>query len=169
MRPSEPPNPVTAGHANPQWAELTRRAGDRAAILFEDLRRRLGAIEGLIEELYYDDVKECWMPRYRLGERLLFTAHILPATLEANLTLDAAQRDRLLSSRKLGSAMKQLIQQAQMVEGRVTVYVRLNNRAVVRAFSTLIAMKSKLIDLAARGDPCGRPGAGTRPAFTDSR
>jgi hypothetical protein len=163
MSPAEPPNPVTAGHANPQWAQLTRLAGDRAAILFDELRRRVGAIEGLIEELVIPDkpqtlgnrsvlrgVEEFWIARYRLGDsprRLLFTAHILPAALEATLTLDTAQRDRLLSSRKLGSAMKQLIRQAPVVDGRVSVHVRLNNRTAVRAFSTLIAMKSKLIDL----------------------
>ena len=146
MSPVDPPNPVTVGHANPQWAQLTRLAGDRAAILFEELRRRVGAIESLIEELYYDDVKECWMPRYRLGESVLFTAHILPAALEATVTLDIAQRDRVLSSRKLSPATKQLVPQAPTVEGLVSVHVRLNNRAAVRSFSTLIAMKSKLME-----------------------
>jgi len=145
MSPVDLPNPVAAGHANPQWAQLTRLAGDRAAILFDDLRRRVGGIEGLIEELYYDAVKERWIPRYRLGESVLFVVHILPAALEATVTLDTAQRDKLLSSRKLSATMKQLIRQAQTVEGRVSVHVRLNNRAAVRAVANLIATKSKLM------------------------
>jgi hypothetical protein len=149
---ADPPNPVTAGHTNPQWAQLTRLAGDRAAILFEDLRRRVGAIEGLIEELHYDGVAERWTPRYRLGEEVLFTADILPAVLEATLTLDAGERLSLLRSRRLSSAMRQLIQQTPMVEGPVSVRVRLNSRAAVGAFSTLVAMKSKLISGRATSD-----------------
>ncbi len=148
MNPVEPHNPVTAGHTAPQWAQLTRLAGDRAAILFEDLRRRVGAIPGLIEELHYDGVEKRWVPRYRLGEDVLFAAHILPAALEATLTLDAAQRDRLLSSRRLSSAMKQSIRQAQMVDGWVSVRLPVKSRATVRAFATLIAMKSKLAEAA---------------------
>ena len=155
MNPVEPPNPVTAGHANPQWAQLTRLAGDRAAILFEDLRRRVGTIEGLLEELHYDGVEKRWMPRYRLGEDVLFTAHILPAALEATLTLNAAQRDRVLSSRKVGAALKQLIRQAPTVAGRVSIRVRLNNRAAVRAFATLIAAKSNLIEAAKSNQDSG--------------
>ncbi len=148
MTPVEPPNPVTASHANPHWAQLTRLAGDRAAILFEDLRRRVGTIDGLLEELHYDGLEKRWVPRYRLGEEVLFTAHILPAALEATLTLNAAQRDRLLSSHKVGAAMKQSIRQAPTVAGWVSIRVRLNSQAAVRALATLIAAKSKLIEAA---------------------
>jgi hypothetical protein len=104
----------------------------------------VSAIAGLVEELHYDDVAERWTPRYRLGEAVLFTAHILPAALEATLTLDPCERPSLLGSRRLSSTMKQLIQQTPLVEGRVSVRVRLNSRAAVGAFSTLVAMKSKL-------------------------
>ena len=37
----------------PDWARFTRLAGDHAAILFEDLRRRVSRIDGLREELFY--------------------------------------------------------------------------------------------------------------------
>jgi hypothetical protein len=84
-------------------------------------------------------------PRNRLGKKVLFVVHIPPAALEATLTLDAWERLSLLGSRRLSFTMKNLIQQAPMVEGQVTVRVRLNNRAVVRAFSALVAMKSKLL------------------------
>ena len=137
-------NPVTASHTNLQWAPLTRLAGDRAGLLFEDLRTRLSAIEGQVEELYFDEVAERWTPRSRLGEEVLFTAHILSAALEATLTLDPGERLSLLGSRRLSSTMKHLIQQTPLVEGRVSVRVRLNSRAGVGAFSTLVAMKSKL-------------------------
>jgi hypothetical protein len=137
------PNPVTAGHTNSQWAQLTRLAGDRAAILFEDLRRRLGSIAGLVEELHYDGAAERWTPRYRLGEKVLFTAHILPAALEATVTLDAGERLSLLGSRRLNSTMKHLIRQTPMVEGQFSVRVRLNSRAAVREFAGLVVTRCR--------------------------
>jgi hypothetical protein len=51
-------NPVTAGRSDTQWAQLTRLAGERAALIIEDLRRRVDATEGLIEELYHDAVEK---------------------------------------------------------------------------------------------------------------
>jgi hypothetical protein len=140
-------NPVTAGHANLQWAQLSRLAGDRAALLFEDLRRHLGTIAGLVEELHYDGAAQRWTPRYRLGEEVLFTAHILPAALEATLALDASQRLSMLGSHQVSSTMKHLIQQTPVVEGQVSLRVRLNSRAAVKAFSTLVTMKSKLFQI----------------------
>ncbi len=139
-----PPNPVTAGHASPQWAQLSRLAGDRAAILFEELRKRVGAIPGLVEELRYDEVEKRWTPHYLLGAEVLFTAHILPAALEAMTALSASQRDRLLRSRKIGLAMRQIIEKAPMVGGSVPVRVRLNNQAAVGAFAAVITAKSRL-------------------------
>ena len=143
MNAADPPNPVTAGHTNLQWAQLTRLAGDRAAILFEDLRRRVGNIAGLVEELHYDGVAQCWTPRYRLGEEVLFTAHILPAALEATLTLAAGERISLLGLRRLSSTMKQLIRQAPLVGGQVSVRVRLNSRVAVRAFASLVVTRCR--------------------------
>ena len=140
---ADPPNPVTAGHTNPQWAQLTRLAGDRAAILFEDLRRRVGTIVGLVEELHYDGVAKRWTPRYRRGEEVLFTAHILPAALEVTLTLDAGERLRLLSSPRLSSTMKHFIQRTPMVEGQVSVRVRLNSRVAVREFASLVVTRCR--------------------------
>jgi hypothetical protein len=138
-------NPVTASHTNLQWAQLTRLAGDHASLLFEELRKRVATITGLVEELHYDAIAERWTPRYRLGEEVLFTAHILPAALEATLTLDARERLSLLGSRRLSSAMKHLIQQTPMLEGQVSVRVQLNSRMAVAAFSTVVAMKGKLL------------------------
>jgi len=137
-------NPVTAGHTNLQWAQLSRLAGDRTALLFEDLRRRVGTIAGLVEELHYDGVAQRWTPRYRLGAEVLFTAHVLPAALEATLTLDAGERLSLLDSHRLSSTMKHLIQQTPLVEGQGSLRVRLNSRAAVRAFGALVAMKGRL-------------------------
>jgi len=150
---ADPPNPVTAGHTNLQWAQLTRLAGDRAAILFEDLRRRVGTIAGLVEELHYDSVAQCWTPRYRLGEEVLFTAHILPAALEATVTLGAGERISLLGLRRLSSTVKQLIRQAPIVEGQVSVRVCLNSWVAVRAFSNLVIMKCKLSSRSAPQGP----------------
>lgn len=145
MSPVNPPNAVTAARAGSQWAQLTRLAGDRAAILFEELRKRVGTIPGLVEELRYDGVEKRWTPHYRLGEEALFAAPILPAALEATTTLDAFEREKLLGSRRIGLAMKQSIARAPTVGGSVHMRVRLNSQATVRAFAALIVMKSKLV------------------------
>jgi hypothetical protein len=136
-------NPVTAAHSNLQWAQLTRLAGDRAALLFEDLRRRVGTIAGLIEELHYDDVAERWTPRYLFGAQVVFTAHILPAALEVMLTLTADERISLLGSRRLSSAMKQFLRQAPRIDGQVSVRVPLNSRAAVREFASLVVSRCR--------------------------
>jgi hypothetical protein len=61
------PNRSRDPEVKPTWAQLTRLGGDRVAILFEDLRRRIGVIDGLIEDLYFAGCEEGWVPRYRLG------------------------------------------------------------------------------------------------------
>jgi hypothetical protein len=112
----------------------------------------VGTIAGLVEELHYDAGAERWMPHYRLGENVLFTAHVLPAALEATVALDPGERISLLGSRRLSSAMKHIIRNTPMVDGQVLVRVRLNSRAAVGAFSNLVAMKSKLNSGKLRGD-----------------
>ncbi len=79
----------------PQWAELTRWAGDKASILFEDLRRRIGVIDGLQEALHFAGPEVGWVPRYRVGHAVLFDAHLFPGVLEATAYVGERAPSRL--------------------------------------------------------------------------
>ncbi len=134
-------NPFCDPKRPPQWAQLTRLAGDHAAILFEDLRRQVADIEGLIEELHYLGPELGWAPHYRVGDACLFVAHIVPGLLEASLELNPAERERILDSRRVGIVMKKAVQAAAESGGRVRV--KLGNKASVRAFANLVCFLSK--------------------------
>jgi hypothetical protein len=132
----------------PDWAQLTRLAGDRAAILFEELRRRVGVIDGLIEELVYEGPELGWTPHYRCGEASLLSAIIRPGVLAAVATLDRRQRERALGSSRIARGIKQRIRSAP-VEGEAThLRVPLSNLEDVRAFASLALLKSKPANLA---------------------
>jgi hypothetical protein len=136
----------------PDWAQLTRLAGDRVAILFEELRRRVGAIDGLVEELFYygpqeasgtDQVNWGWAPRYRVGETTLFSVTIRPADLEAGITLDGVLRERLLESQRVARGIKEAIRGAPVDGDTTRLRVRLSRLAEVRALASVVLMKSK--------------------------
>lgn len=136
----------------PDWAQLTRLAGDRAAILFEELRRRVGAIDGLVEDLFYygpekasgtEQVYWGWAPRYRVGETTLFSVAIRPAVLEAAVTLNGALRERLLESRKVARGIKEAIRGAPVGGDTTRLRVRPSSLAEVRAVASVVLMKSK--------------------------
>ncbi len=127
----------------PSWAQLTRLAGDRAAILFEDLRRRLGKIDGLREELYYHEAESGWAPRYKLGEQVLCTAHILPGILEASLELEAPLRESVLNSPRVAAVIREAVRRAPVAPGVVALRLRLSNASLVRSFATIVIMKSR--------------------------
>jgi hypothetical protein len=74
----------------PDWAQLTRLGGDRVAILFEDLRRRIGAIDGLVEDLHFANQQDGWAPRYSVGGVAIAEVRIAPGRLEAALEGDVA-------------------------------------------------------------------------------
>jgi hypothetical protein len=65
--------------------------------------------------------------------------------------LEETERLRLLGSQRLSSTMKQLIQQTPTAEGQVSLRVPLDSRAAVRAFSTLLATRSKLLSSRVKG------------------
>lgn len=95
----------------PQWAELTRWAGDRASILFEDLRRRIGAIEGLREALHFAGAEVGWVARYCVGDVVLFDVEFFPGILESTVYIPASQqrtpqRFRLTNARSVRTLAK---------------------------------------------------------------
>ncbi len=137
------PNPFHAAHAKPQWAQLTRLAGDRAAILFEDLRRRASKIAGLQEELHYFGPGEGWAPHYRIGEETLFIVRIRPALLEATVPLDESLRQKLLASPKVAAGIKEAIRSAPVGDPAPEIKLQLSNASTVRAFANVVRIKSK--------------------------
>jgi len=151
IKPAE--NPFRDPHAKPRWAELTRLAGDRAAILFEDLRRRLAGIEGVQEELFYAGPEDGWLARYKTGEQLLFSAHILPGALEASLEVEAPLRDRVLASPGVAAGIKEALRRAALAP-RGKVRLRLSSAALVRSFARLVLMKSRFDNRRQGGGQC---------------
>lgn len=145
MRPlsEAPPNLFRDPQKKPDWAQLTRWGGDRAAILFEDLRRCVSKIEGLQEELYYGGPEWGWVPRYRLGNEVLFVAHIFPGMLEATLYLEESLCGKLLKSPAVSAHMKNAIRAAPVLHREAAVRVRLRNASLVRSFAKLVLEKSQ--------------------------
>ncbi len=137
-------NPFRDPESKPEWAQLTRLAGDRVAILFEDLRGRLGKIDGLQEELHYSAVLG-WVPRYRLGESTLCMVRIMPGLLEATVELDHPLREKLLASPRVTAGIKMAIRSASLDESSAPVLFQLANQATVRAFANVVLFKAKFV------------------------
>ena len=144
-----PRNPFRNPKAKPHWAELSRLAGDRAAILFQELRRDIAKIEGLEEDLHYHGPAWGWAPRYRLGGRALFSAHILPGRLEASIELDDALREVSLKSLKVAASLKEAVRAMNSAGVFTALRLPLPNLTAVRAFARLVVIKSKRLISAA--------------------
>src|SRR5579863_1397157 len=127
----------------PDWAQLTRLAGDRAAIRFEALRRAISGIDGLVEELCYDGPDRGWVPRYRVGAIVLASVRISPGALEAAIELDGALRERVLESPRIAGSIKQAILAAPVAGGAIQLRLRLSSLAQVRALARVMLEKSK--------------------------
>ncbi len=140
----------------PDWARFTRLAGDHAAILFEDLRRRVSRIDGLREELFYHapegertDPRSRtdwgWAPRYCIGQATLFGVFIRPGALEGVMTLESPLCERLLGSARIAARVKEAIRCASSGAGVVTLRLPLRNVSDVRSFANLVILKSKAV------------------------
>jgi hypothetical protein len=143
MAPEPGPNPFRDPQAKPAWAQLTRLAGDRAAILFEELRRQLGRIDGVQEELHYDGADRGWVPRYRVEGNILCAVQILPGLLEARVELDSTVREKLLAWPRVSAEIRQALGGAALDKGIASLRLRLSNRADVRSLASLAALKNK--------------------------
>ncbi len=136
-------NPFFGSKLKPSWAQLTRRGGDRVAILLEDLRKRIGVIEGLTEELVFTSEAEGWAPTYRLEGKTLATAHIGAASLEVELRVDASERERLLASKRLSNTMKRMLEGARDEAGEFTIRFAIKCPADVGSVSRWIVLRSR--------------------------
>ncbi len=136
-------NPLCSLEGKPSWAHLIRLAGDRTAILFQELRRRIARIDGLQEELHDHGSEWGWGPRYRLGERILFSARLLPGRLEAKIELEGALKEKILASRKIAGHLKEAMGSAVTSAETTELLIDLSNLPLARSFAQLVIMKSR--------------------------
>jgi hypothetical protein len=122
---------------------LTRLGGDRVAILFEELRRRISTISGLVEELYFCGPAQGWGPRYRVGDRVLLKVHIVPGNLGATVELEEMLFINLLSSPKIASKIKMWFRTVSIREGIALLRVRLSSRADICSLANLVVRVSR--------------------------
>ncbi len=132
-------------HARPEWAQFTRLAGDRAAILFEELRAAISDIEGLREDMHFVSEETGWAPRYRLGEVTLFIVRVLPGSLEAVMELERAESEALLTARGISNEIRDVLQKAVARDGRTTIARPLSRRAQVRNWAKAVRARSRAV------------------------
>ncbi len=138
-------NPFRNPHARPDWAQFTRLAGDRAAILFEELRAAIGDVEGLREDIHFVSEEVGWAPRYRLGEVTLFIVRVLPGSLEAVMELEQSEREAFLAARGVSDEIRDTLQRATVRDAVTSVHVRLADRAQVSSWAKAMRARSRLV------------------------
>ena len=136
-------NPFRNANAKPDWAQFTRLGGDRVAILFEELRTSISRIPGLIEELHFYGSEEGWLPRYRVEDRVLLNAQILPGNLSALVELKERQLNKLLNSARVADKVKAWLGTASIREGIALLRVRLSSRADVCSLGNFLVRISR--------------------------
>ena len=129
--------------AKPDWAQFTRLGGDRVAILFEELRTRISAISGLVEELYFSGPAQGWGPRYRVGDRVLLKVNIAPGNLGAMVEMEEMLFIKLLRSPKNAGKIKKWFRTVSIREGIALLSVRLSNRADICSLANLVVRISR--------------------------
>lgn len=143
--PLEVQNPYRDPQVQPEWAQFTRLAGDRAAILFEELRAAVGEIEGLREDVHFAGEAVGWVPRYRLGEITLFIVRILPGFLEAIMDVDRPERETLLAAKGVSREIKDILQKAAGHDSSAAIRVRLDSRSQVSRWARLVNARGRLV------------------------
>ena len=131
-------NPFRDVKTKPEWAQLTRLGGDRVAILFEELRREISGIDGLVEELHFNGTQDGWLPRYRVGDQVLLRVQILPGNLTAILELEESLAKRLLNSPTEAGRIKTWLRAVAIREGIALLRVRLSSRTDASSLATLV-------------------------------
>ncbi len=139
-----PQNPFQDPTVKPTWAQLSRLAGDGAAIRFEQLRKRVGAIAGLREDLHYLGADGGWAPGYRVEDQALFAVRIPPGNLEGTVDLDASLREKVLKSR-IGGRIKEAVRRAPVSAGVASVSFLLSTMRDIHLFTRVVLMKSKVL------------------------
>jgi hypothetical protein len=127
------------------WAQLIRLGGDRVAILFDELRKSVGRIDGVVQRLHYSVIDERWMVQYEVGDAELFTVRISPGVLEAGMALSRSEVKRLLQNRTLSKSVRDVIQNTANAGGLSSLRFPLRDRRAVRSFANLARARNSLI------------------------
>ncbi|MEE8257185.1 MAG: DUF3788 family protein [Acidobacteriota bacterium] len=143
---SAPPNLYRAKNRKPKWAEVIRMAGDRTAILFDELRRQLGEMGDVSEELRFQGSREGWTPLYRLGRATLCVVHIAPARMEASVPMGRKAVRDLLSCPGVSASLKAAIRKAPYRGNRKKPRVALPNRRAINSLARLLRFQHKLLN-----------------------
>ncbi len=136
-------NPFRKEDEKPTWAQFSRLGGDRVAIHFEELRTKIAVIPGLIEELHFFGPEEGWLPRYRVGDRVLFKIHILPGELGATIEMEELLFNKFLNSSKLAGNVRAWLGTATIREGIALLRMRLTNRSEIGSLGSFIIKLSR--------------------------
>jgi hypothetical protein len=148
--------PTFSGPArSPEWATLTRLAGDRAGILLQQLRRGIGRIAGLQEEIICPVAVNSWELRYCIGKEILFSLYVRPASLEAVFTIESSLRDTFFRS---PLAKQVQVNDASLTGGPAFVRALLRTQKDVRFLTSIVIKNSKLLNR--RVEPLQSPSAG---------
>lgn len=152
MATTETPLNLVRGPAKkPGWAQLVRLGGDRVAILFNELRKDVGRIDGVVEQLHYLAAEGRWVVRYQVEDAELFTVRIQPGLLEAGVPMSAAEAGALLSTRRLSGGILEALRGCASNADSGSLRLPLENRRAVRSFANFLRVKIRLIRNVRRG------------------
>jgi len=140
-----PLNLVRGPARKPGWAQLVRLGGDGVAVLFDELRKLVGRIDGVVERLHYSAGEERWVVQYRVGDAELFTVRISPGLLEAGMALNRSDAGRLLRNHNLSGTTRDAIRTAAAEPWQGFVRYPLKDRRGVRSLVNLARARKNLI------------------------
>ena len=153
MTATESPLNLVRGPAKkPGWAQLVRLGGDRVAILFDELRKSVGRIDGIVERLHYSTPEDRWLVQYQAGGVELFTVRISPGLLETDMLLGLSEIETILKLRGLCGTLKNKIRAAAGHPESCSIRFALRDRRTVRSFANLARVKDKLVRNSGRGN-----------------
>jgi hypothetical protein len=137
-------NLVRGPAKRPEWAQLIRLGGDRVAVLFDELRKSVGKIDGVIERLQYSAEEGRWVVKYSVGGTEFFIVRILPGSLEAVLHLNYSEAEILLQSRALRGPLQNAIRARIQEKAEGLMNIPLTDRRALHSFANLVRAKSRL-------------------------
>ena len=135
---------------------MIRLGGDRVAILFEELRKAVGKVDGIVERLDYSASEDRWVVQYCAGGTELFTVRISAGLLEAGMGISRSEAEILLGTHNLSGTIKDAVRKGASGTGSNFLKLPLTDRRRVRSFANLVKAKSKLVSSALK--PVGRCG-----------
>lgn len=145
-------NPIRGPARQPECAQLIRLGGDGVAILFGELRKSVGNIDGVFERLHYSARERRWVIQYRVGDEELFTVRISPGQIEAGLALSRSDAERLLQNCKLSGIVRGAIRAGAIDPDHNFVRFPLKDRRSVRSFVNLVKAKKSLVSNGSGGN-----------------